>query len=430
MARRADQGEFFWGYSIGSNGRIIVTLLENPRYIGTDKLYDILLDNGEHIFCTPDHEFILRNGLITQADDLRPGMSLMPLYRDVFRGYEGVYQPLNGTYTPTHRLADEWSIRHGLYENVPDTHRHHIDHNRRNNNPPNIQRVPAAEHIRYHNSDYYDGPDFNAEEHAQAISEGLLRHRNDPEWLARFLEAQRNRAQAFWRRPEYAREREKVCAQHRLYWSDSVNRQAQRERQIARWNDSALRVARSQMSKEIWSRDDGTRREQQREIMRSISIRREITEERVLRALHEAGSIRGAARLLGCDRTVFRRFPEILSKFRGTAQRNHKVVSMTSISGEHDVYCLTVPEAGNFALEAGVFVSNCGIIINTTPFEPGWEGYVTLEISNTTPLPARIYANEGIGQVLFFESDEQCEVSYADKQGKYQGQQDITLPKL
>jgi dCTP deaminase len=74
--------------------------------------------------------------------------------------------------------------------------------------------------------------------------------------------------------------------------------------------------------------------------------------------------------------------------------------------------------------------ARCGIIINTTPFEPGWEGYVTLEISNTTPLPARIYAEEGIGQVLFFESDEQCEISYADKHGKYQGQQDITLPKL
>jgi len=94
------------------------------------------------------------------------------------------------------------------------------------------------------------------------------------------------------------------------------------------------------------------------------------------------------------------------------------------------VYCLTVPEAGNFALEAGVFVSNCGIIVNVTPFEPEWEGYVTLEISNTTPLPARIYSNEGIAQVLFFEADEPCEVSYADKKGKYQKQQSIELPKL
>jgi dCTP deaminase len=74
--------------------------------------------------------------------------------------------------------------------------------------------------------------------------------------------------------------------------------------------------------------------------------------------------------------------------------------------------------------------ARCGIIVNVTPFEPEWEGYVTLEISNTTPLPARIYSNEGIAQVLFFEGDEPCEVSYADKKGKYQKQQGVMLPKL
>jgi dCTP deaminase len=74
--------------------------------------------------------------------------------------------------------------------------------------------------------------------------------------------------------------------------------------------------------------------------------------------------------------------------------------------------------------------ARCGIIVNVTPFEPEWEGFVTLEISNTTPLPAKIYANEGIAQVLFFESDELCEVSYADKKGKYQKQTGITTPKV
>jgi len=74
--------------------------------------------------------------------------------------------------------------------------------------------------------------------------------------------------------------------------------------------------------------------------------------------------------------------------------------------------------------------ARCGIIVNVTPFEPEWEGYVTLEISNTTPLPAKIYANEGLAQVLFFEADEECRVSYADKKGKYQKQQSIVLPKL
>ena len=74
--------------------------------------------------------------------------------------------------------------------------------------------------------------------------------------------------------------------------------------------------------------------------------------------------------------------------------------------------------------------ARCGIIINVTPLEPEWEGYVTLEISNTTPLPAKIYANEGIAQMIFFEGDEACETSYADKKGKYQSQRGIVLPKI
>src|SRR5450432_236006 len=74
--------------------------------------------------------------------------------------------------------------------------------------------------------------------------------------------------------------------------------------------------------------------------------------------------------------------------------------------------------------------ARCGIITNVTPFEPEWEGHVTLEISNTTPLPAKIYANEGIAQVLFFESDEACAKSYKDKKGKYQAQRGVTLPRI
>ena len=258
MARRADNGEMFWGYSIGPNGRMIVTLLEAPRYIGRDALVEVMLDNEQAIYCTPDHRFMTRDGRMVATHDLRPGDSLMPLYRQLARGYEVVYQPLNGHLYPTHRMADEWNLRHGMYQDV-----------------------------------------------------------------------------------------------------------------------------------------------------------------------------RVAARLLNCDRSVFRHFPKVLHSFRGTRPvRNHKIIAIRDLPGDHDVYCLSVPETGNFALEAGVFVHNCGIIVNVTPFEPEWEGFVTLEISNTTPLPAKIYANEGIAQVLFFQSDEPCAVSYRDKKGKYQNQQGLTLPKL
>jgi deoxycytidine triphosphate deaminase len=248
MATRHARGELFWGYSIGPRGQLMVTLLDAPRFVARDSLVEVTLDNGKPIRATLDHQFLRRNGRLVSAADLRPGDSLMPLYRDVYRGYETVYEPLTGHLYPTHRLADDWNVRHDIYEEVP--------------------------------------------------------------------------------------------------------------------------------------------------------VRRNSTQET----------------------------REALS-YAGTPGRNHRVESVRSVTGEHDTYCLTVPEAGNFALEAGVFVSNCGIIVNVTPLEPEWEGHVTLEFSNTTTLPAKIYANEGAAQMIFFEADEVCEVSYKDRGGKYQGQRGVTLPK-
>jgi deoxycytidine triphosphate deaminase len=298
MARGHDAGELYWGYGIGPGGRLIVTLLDAPRFIGRDSLVEVALDNGASICATPDHLFLRRDGRMTEARSLRPGDALMPLYRDLARGYEMVYQPLDGYMFPTHRLADEWNLRHEIYPNTPGTHRHHRDFDRRNNRPTNIERMEASEHTE--------------------IRRRLL---------------------------------------------------------LARLNQS-----------------DATR-------------------EAHRRAMH-------------------RRFPDELADFRGMARyRNHKVVAVRELPGDHDVYCLAVPEAGNFALEAGCFVRNCGIIVNVTPLEPEWEGHVTLEFSNTTPLPAKIYANEGVAQMLFFESDEVCATSYKDRGGKYQGQKGVTLPK-
>jgi hypothetical protein len=109
------------------------------------------------------------------------------------------------------------------------------------------------------------------------------------------------------------------------------------------------------------------------------------------------------------------------------------VVESITPMGEEEVFDITVPGVHNF-LANGLVVHNstyarCGIIVNVTPLEPEWEGHVTLEFSNTTTLPAKIYANEGVAQMLFFESDEVCETSYKDRGGKYQGQRGVTLPK-
>ncbi len=428
MAVRSQKGEMFWGYSISSTGRIIVTLLEAPRYIGRDSLIEIVLDNGQPIHCTPDHEFIMRDGQMMQAHELRAGDSLMPLYRQLVRGYEAVYQPLNGHIYPTHRLADEWNLAQEIYEDKKGTHRHHMDGNRLNNNPWNITRMQASEHIRYHNKINY-GEDFDPEEHGASIRSAYERYREDSEWVERLSAAQRKRAIDFWKNDKYSSAREKLLEQLR---NPSVaTREAHRQVMINRYKNPKERERVAEWSRAAWAKASLERKQKQSEIARSIRIREEITKETVSSALHQTGSIRGAARLLECDRTVFRRFPDVVDNFRGLVRKkNHRIVAVRELAGTHDVYCLTVPEAGNFALEAGVFVSNCGLIVNVTPFEPEWEGNVTLEISNTTPLPAKVYANEGIAQVIFLESDEVCEVSYADKKGKYQKQQEITLPKM
>jgi deoxycytidine triphosphate deaminase len=245
MTRRHDAGEVFRGYSIGPDGRVIVTLLDAPRFIDRDVLVAVELDDGAVIHATPDHLFLRRDGSMVAAGTLRSGDCLMPLYRELHRGQEMVYQPRTGNLVPTRWLAEERHFGNAI----------HLTRDWR------------------------------------------------PDGVAGFSERSGN-------------------------------------------------------------------------------------------------------------------------------YRNHKVARVRELPGTHDVYCLTVPEAGNFALEAGVFVRNCGIIVNVTPLEPEWEGHVTLEFSNTTPLPAKIYANEGVAQMLFFESDEVCETSYADRGGKYQGQKGVTLPKV
>lgn len=113
-----------------------------------------------------------------------------------------------------------------------------------------------------------------------------------------------------------------------------------------------------------------------------------------------------------------------------TIQAPHILVPPNSFALARTVEYFRIPENVLTVCLGKSTYARCGVIINVTPFEPGWEGHVTLEISNTTPLPAKIYANEGIAQVLFFEGDEPCEVSYKAKSGKYMNQTGVTLPRL
>src|ERR1041384_3562315 len=178
-------------------------------------------------------------------------------------------------------------------------------------------------------------------------------------------------------------------------------------------------------------------------------IRRMATEHRMVRSFDDGGVRSGAISFgvssYGYDMRVapeFKIFTNALSAVVDPKQFDPK--SFVEFKG---VVCMVPPNSFALARSIEYFriprnvlticvgkstYARCGIITNVTPFEPQWEGFVTLEISNTTPLPAKIYANEGIAQVLFFTADEgdECEISYADKKGKYQAQVGITLPRL
>src|ERR1700752_2910453 len=181
-------------------------------------------------------------------------------------------------------------------------------------------------------------------------------------------------------------------------------------------------------------------------------IRRMATENRMIEPFVEAQTkaLRDGSRVIsyglssyGYDLRVSREFKVFTNVFN-TVVDPKRFDAQSMVDMEADV-CIVPPNSFALARSVEYFriprnvlticvgkstYARCGIIVNVTPFEPEWEGFVTLEISNTTPLPAKIYANEGLAQVVFFESDEQCEISYKDKKGKYQSQAGIVLPRL
>ena len=191
MTRGAAEGERYYGYGVARFGKVIVQELEAPRLVGQDSLLEVTLDNDAVIRATPDHEFLMRDGTMLPAAELVQGSSLMPCYRSLRRGYEMTFQPLTGHMYPTHRLADEWNLRHGVYEDVEGTHRHHIDHQRTNNSPFNIMRVEASEHLSMHSAISY-GEGFDAGEHGKSIRQSLTALRKNDQWYATLSQAAGN----------------------------------------------------------------------------------------------------------------------------------------------------------------------------------------------------------------------------------------------
>jgi deoxycytidine triphosphate deaminase len=405
LIQRASDGDDLYGYGV-KDGKIVIQELENPRYIEDSNLVRVTLDNGKWIDCTPDHKFMLRNGEWCEAQHLMAGTSLRPIYEHYSHGYPTIYDPVKANELPTNRRCDAWFTVHravwkylenkGAVKVLPEGwHVHHDDGNIFNCHPSNLAAISPSEHAKIHNQT--DGRHLTGGEAFKSLYE------KDVEFREKINGSL------------HCEESKKKADENARWWKQSKGNALHLEKaRTQRWSQPDSRVRQSEVAK------NGVGK---------FKRRADVTDESIKEALLKAGTIRGAARLLNVDRSAFRRFPEILNEFKqGTLQYNHKVVSVTPLDGLHQTYCLTAPETGNFALSTGVFVSNCGIIANVTPAEASWAGYLTLEFSNASNADCRMYANEGVVQLLFMQG-QPCQTTYQGRNGKYQDQpQHIVLP--
>ena len=425
LVKRYKNGERLWGYGV-RNGRIQITEFKYIEKKGKEKLIKVYLDNGEEIKCTYDHKFLLRNGTYKEAQYLSEGESLMPLYRVNTKGYESVYHPEGSPYiNSTHHLSYHWGVKNHLYPCKKDKfHIHHKDENKKNNIPTNLSVVPERQHIQYHNDKYFSSKDYDKISRSNKEKEVAKNRLKNPEIMKIHRENASSGVKKFWILNKYKETRKNIIQKRKEYWSKEENRELQRIKLTKAWKDPELRKQKSIDSKNYWEHAGEERRKKQRNILRDINLRKDITLEKIIDALDKTGTKRGAARLLQCDRSVFKRFKNELEKVY-----NHKVKKIEFLQDEEDVYCLTSIDTNNFALSAGVFVHNCSLIVNCTPMENGWKGYLTIELTNPSPCPLKVYAYEGIAQVLFFQGETQSEITYENKNGKYQHQlKEVTLP--
>lgn len=413
LVEEHENGESHFCYTMQSDGKIGLERIENPRITREDAdLVEVTLDDGESIRCTPDHEFMLRDGSYCEAQDLKPGQSLMPLYRKTsdtdeenitIDGYEMVKQPfMRGLWEFTHLLADRYNLEEGVYEEADGEHKHHVDFDKRNNRPDNVRRLEKEDHLELHrehaSQTLHTEEVFEklrelkrTEEFREKMSERMqreetveiLREQAEEQWEDdEYREFMRNAWFEYYENnPEYReRVRERLTEEARKYWADEENREEQSERveryfeenpeavekrrkeAEAQWDDEDLREWRSEKTKEQWTEEF---REQRREAYNqtyfehTIPFMKEVLEEEGdLQNYDERRREEGGPNVLTKETTIEKFFDGEAELIQEVRAHNHSVASVEPLEETEDVYDLEVPETHNFALESGVFVHN------------------------------------------------------------------------
>jgi DNA gyrase subunit B len=408
-----EAGETHYCYTVNDDGRIGLERIEHPRITREDApLVEVTLDDGETITCTPDHEFMLRDGSYCEAKHLDGGQSLMPLYRKAsdtseenitIDGYEMVKQPvMNDFWEFTHLLADRYNIEHGRYDADAGAHKHHVDFDKRNNRPDNIERLPKEEHLelhRKHASETLHTDEVReklrelrqSDEFREMMSERmqrdetveLLREQAKAQWEDE--EYEEKMREAWWEyydnNPEY-RERvhNRLAEEARKYWADEEHRaeqskrieqyyeehpeaiEARRREANEQWDDEELREWRSEKTKEQWTEEFRERRMEaynETYYQHTIPFMKEVLEaDGDLEDYDERRREEAGPNVLTKATTIEKFFQGEDALLEAVESHNHSVVSVERLDERADVYDIEVPGTHNFALESGVFVHN------------------------------------------------------------------------
>ncbi|MEG3895965.1 MULTISPECIES: DNA topoisomerase (ATP-hydrolyzing) subunit B [unclassified Microcoleus] len=409
------EGKEHFCYTIRESGNIGFERITNARMTKANaEVVKLTLDNGETITCTPDHPFMLRDGTYKAAAMLTPFDSLMPFHSKLsektkqgqgLNGYEMVWNPNSDKWIYTHLLSDFYNLKHGVYLASEGNHRHHVDFNKLNNNPTNIQRLPAEDHLALHRANLektLHRPDViekSRQAHMTDEFRAMMKERMRQPQTRQILSEQ---AKAQWEDEEYKaymtskwrefydtdetyrqQNNELLNQAQQEYWSCEENRLAQSERVIDHFaNNPEARETNSQLAKEQWQDENllDWRREKTKEqwttefrLKRKATLK-ETYYRKTLEALKTVHLKEGwmdvdaynLYRRVKGDKTLLK-FETFCDRyFSGDAvyarqairNYNHRVVSIEHLEERYDVYDIEVPNSHNFALGAGIFVHN------------------------------------------------------------------------
>ncbi len=401
-------------YTIKDDGTMGIGEILSPRMTKKKaKVIEIIFDNGEKICCTPEHLFMTRDRTYTEARCLSTATPLMPLRRQLsqvgkkitIKGYEMVFDNAQHRWIFTHLLSDQWNIEHGIYPASQGAHKHHINFNKLDNNPINITRLPAEQHLQFHceNLDKtLHSPQTKEKCRKLKITrefrEMMSRRMKEPQtrrilsaqakkqWLdPKYKEYMKNKFIGFYNTNEGYRKsnNELLNREQKRYWGEEKNKRSQSERvrmfsnghpewkgelsmkARAQWDDQELRDWRSQKTKEQWT---PTFRQKRKEaynktyFIKTLKALHEIYEKNKevnLREYNQLRKERNDKSLLRFDTFTHRFFWGDSEEAREAIMNyNHKIARIEEVDETMDVYDLEVPSTHNFALASGVFVHN------------------------------------------------------------------------